>query len=186
MKKLVFILITFALVVSCRTANIKNGSSVSEHFLLDDYGSFPTVFLNPDYNGIVQLVNNNKVIPLQNNALDGNFILFSLIKKAKDLYEVIAWNSSDESFIGRGKIQSDAPICIYSRQYIPEEDPLKLYANPNRDSLFVSDSIYRTEAFDVVDFCNKWLQVKLIIDNKIHIGWLPPEMQCSNVYSTCN
>lgn len=181
-----FIFIVFMIVVSCKTTIIKTMNPTSDHLRLDDYDNYPTVFLNPDYKGMVQLEDSNQIIQLQNNVLEGNFILFSLIKKDDNCFEVIAWNSSDESFIGIGKIRSDVPICIYSRQYIPKKNPLKLYADPNLNSSCVSDTTYRTDALRVVDSYKKWLQVKLLINNKEYIGWLPPNMQCANVYSTCN
>lgn len=186
MKKLIFIFTVFMLVVSCKITNIKIGNPTSDRIRLDNDDNYPTVFLNPDYTGIVQLVDSNKIIQLQNNVLESNYILFSLMKKEDNSYEVIAWNSSDESYIGTGKIHSDAPICIYSRQYIPKENPLRLYADHSLNSSFVSDTIYRTEALGVVDVYKKWLQIKILINGKEHIGWLPPNMQCANVYSTCN
>ncbi len=37
-----------------------------------------------------------------------------------------------------------------------------------------------------VDFQGHWLKVKIKINGKYHIGWLSPDQQCANVYSTCS
>lgn len=182
MKNLIFIITVFMLVVSCKT--IKIGNPSSDRMRMDNYDNYPTVFLDIHYKGIVQLVDGNKTIRLQNNDLEENFILFSLIKKVDNSFEVIAWNSLDESYIGTGKIHSDAPIGIYSRQYSPDA-PIRLYADHSLNSSFVSDTTYHNEGLRVVDVYKKWLKVKMLINGKVHIGWLSPNMQCTLVYTTC-
>ena len=183
MKKLIFIITVFMLVLSCKTTKIGNPSS--DRMRMDNYDNYPTVFLDIDYKGIVQLVDGDKTIRLQNNDVEENYILFSLLKKDDNSFEVIAWNSLDESYIGTGKIHADAPICIYSRQYTPEKDPLRIYADHSLNSSFVSDTTYRNESFRVVDVYKKWLQIKILINGMEHTGWLPPDMQCPLVYTTC-
>ena len=182
MKKLIFTITVFMLVVSCKTMRI--GNSSSDRMRTHNYDDYPTVFLDLDYYGIVQLVDGNKTIRLQNNDLEENFILFSLIKKVDNSFEVIAWNSYDESYIGKGKIHSDAPICIYSTQS-PQDNSQRLYADHSLKSSFVSDTTYHNEALRVVDVYKKWLKVKMLINGKEHIGWLSPDLQCPLVYTTC-
>lgn len=184
MKNLIFTITVFMLVVSCKTMRI--GNSSSDRKWTHNYGGYPTVFLDIDYNGIVQLVDGNKTIRLQNNDLEENFILFSLIKKIDNSFEVIAWNSYDESYIGTGKIHSNTPICIYTKENNPEKNPIRLYADHSLNSSFVSDTTYSIEALRVVDVYKKWLKVKMLINGKVHIGWLSPDMQCPLVYTTCN
>ena len=186
MKNLIFIITVFMLVVSCKT--IKIGNPSSDRMRMDNYDNYPTVFLDIHYKGIVQLVYGNKTIRLQNNDLEENYILFSLIKKVDNSFEVIAWNSLDESYIGTGKIHSNAPICIYTKENNPEKNPIRLYADHSLNSSFVSDTTYSIEALRVVvvDVYKKWLKVKMLINGKEHIGWLSPDMQCPLVYTTCN
>lgn len=38
----------------------------------------------------------------------------------------------------------------------------------------------------VVGCSGDWLKVKRIKGDKIYTGWLSPEMQCDNPYSTCS
>lgn len=40
--------------------------------------------------------------------------------------------------------------------------------------------------YEVIDFEGKWLKIKAKINGKKYVGWIPPEEQCCNVYSTCN
>lgn len=178
MKKLMFIFLIFMAVASCKTTKYGKPSAAYDK-------NYRTVFLDLEYKGVVKMVNGNEIIPLQNNDSAENFILFNLIKKAGNWFEVAAWNSYDESYIGTGKIYSDVPICIFSREYLPYAESLRLYATPSYSSSYISDTTYRAEGLRVVDFKGKWLKVKVLIDNKEHIGWMPPEMQCPSVYTTC-
>lgn len=95
-------------------------------------------------------------------------------------------NAIDESYIGKGRIPASTPIFVYSNNYTPETNPLKLYLEPTVDSPYIEDRLYTTAGFAVVDVYERWLKIKININNTIYFVWLAPHNQCANVYSTCS
>ena len=45
---------------------------------------------------------------------------------------------------------------------------------------------YNPNMYEVSDFDGKWLKIKTEVKGQKYEGWMPPDEQCSNVYSTCN
>jgi hypothetical protein len=87
-------------------------------------------------------------------------------------------------FIAKGWIKKDKNIGIYSRAY---DQPLKLYSAPDKDSkvnCIINE--YNPEMYIVIDCIGEWLKVKTILHGKEYIGWLSPDMQCCDVYTTCS
>ena len=40
--------------------------------------------------------------------------------------------------------------------------------------------------YNIYDCTNQWLYIRTIVDGKVVEGWMAPEDQCCNPYSTCN
>ena len=75
-------------------------------------------------------------------------------------------------------------VCVYSRAY---QGSLKLYNAPCESSGINSVvEGYDLGMYIVVGCSGDWLKVKRIKGDKIYTGWLSPEMQCDNPYSTCS
>lgn len=160
-----------------------------KQFNLNDFEQlYPTTFISIDSNTTVQLVMNDTIIELKNSPYDDNGICFSLILQTKKWYIVAAWKVIDAStlFVGIGKILSSTPIRIFSRAYDAEVNPLKLYKEPSYASQYISEFNYHAEELKVIGFSKKWLYIEIVINNKIHRGWISPDMQCANIYSTCS
>jgi hypothetical protein len=103
------------------------------------------------------------------------------------MFYVIAYHSLEEDTIVKGWILRNNHFGIYDRMYRPEERPLILYKNPNETSqIIVKKTYYDPVMHEVIDFSGNWLKIRTKINGKIYEGWLPPEMQCCNVYSTCS
>ena len=49
-----------------------------------------------------------------------------------------------------------------------------------------SDKEYLFDNIEVLDFENNWLKIKFNYKGRSYNGWLPPEMQCANPYTTCS
>jgi len=45
---------------------------------------------------------------------------------------------------------------------------------------------YPSTIFSVLNCENNWLYVSIVISHKKYEGWLAPDMQCANAYTTCN
>lgn len=192
MRSFKLLIIFIAVLLSCAN-KVKQDKEISEEDMTNQselYENVATVFLDIDFTGEIYVYDkpDGKIIKtLKNNIEETNFVMLDLLQKNDSMFYVIAYNSLEEDTITRGWIMKSHHLGIYSRMYTPEIDPLILYENPN-DSLQIvaKDTEYNPEMYEVVDFEGKWLKVKTKINGKNYEGWLSPEMQCSNVYSTCS
>lgn len=192
MRSFKLLIIFIAVLLSCAN-KVTQDKEISEEDMTNQselYENVATVFLDIDFTGEIYVYDkpDGKIIKtLKNNIEETNFVMLDLLQKNDSMFYVIAYNSLEEDTITRGWIMKSHHLGIYSRMYTPEIDPLILYENPN-DSLQIvaKDTEYNPEMYEVVDFEGKWLKVKTKINGKNYEGWLSPEMQCSNVYSTCS
>lgn len=75
-------------------------------------------------------------------------------------------------------------VGIYTSNY---NRPLMLYKSPKKsDQYLFKINDYHPEMLPVFEYKDGWLLVELIVDGKINRGWLSPQDQCANPYSTCN
>lgn len=180
------VIISVIIFVLFSNIRAENNAKIFKDQIMQNYRNYPVVFLELSYSGIVKLEREDDTIFLKNNDKEENYILFSLLRKNKQWFEVVAWNSLDESYIGQGCIQLSTPIFIYSNEYNPQINPLKLYFEPTFDSPYIEYKTYTIDAFEVVDVYKKWLKIRISINDGLYFVWLSPNNQCANVYSTCN
>ena len=77
-------------------------------------------------------------------------------------------------------------LGVYARNYAPR-DTLFLYSKADIKSKLSSFiPSWTNQLYQIVKCNNKWVYVKIEINGTIKEGWLRPEMQCSNPYTTCN
>ena len=83
------------------------------------------------------------------------------------------------------KIKKNNKLGIYSAAY--GDLHCILYEKPyDRERVVVTEKEYNPNIHEVLDFEGKWLKVRIKIEDKVYIGWMPPEIQCSNPYTTCS
>lgn len=192
MKILIF---TFLLLlISCSAKNGK--TQVNEQFpknvmtdsiteVFDRNENYISVFLNLDFAGEVDVFDkkNHLVKVVKNDIENENYVMFELLQKNDSMFYVIAYWSLDNDMIAKGWISKNSHLGIYSATY---NSDFILYKEPhNRKNIIVADE-YNSQIYEVIDFDGRWLKIRTEIENIIYTGWIPPEMQCSNVYSTCN
>lgn len=73
-------------------------------------------------------------------------------------------------------------LGLVTRNYDNKE--LNLYDKPNIDSS-VASVLKGEQIVKVLDVCNKWAYVETISQGDTKRGWLQPDMQCGNPYTTC-
>ena len=192
MRSFKLLIIFIAVLLSCAN-KVTQDKEISEEDMTNQselYENVATVFLDIDFTGEIYVYDkpDGKIIKtLKNNIEETNFVMLDLLQKNDSMFYVIAYNSLEGDTITRGWIMKSHHLGTYSRAYAPEIDPLILYKNPNDTlQIVVKDTVYNPEMYEVVDFEGKWLKVKTKINGKNYEGWLSPEMQCSNVYSTCS
>jgi hypothetical protein len=149
--------------------------------------NFVTVFLDIEFSGEVQVFDkpNGKVVKtLKNNIDEEDFIMFDLLKKNDNMFYIVAYSSLGENVIIKGWIYKNNRLGIFSSTYNRD---FILYKEPNnRKKIVAIDKEYNPDMYEVIDFEGRWLKIKAKINSEIYKGWIPPEMQCSNVYSTCS
>jgi hypothetical protein len=85
-----------------------------------------------------------------------------------------------------GWIEKANFIGTHARNYSPE-DTLQLYEKANINSNIKSIVLNWNNDWYQITSCSKsWVYVKLNLNGTIKEGWLDPEMQCNNPFTTCN
>lgn len=138
-----------------------------------------------EYEGVKYLYNEpgGRIIKeLKHDSEAEDFIRFTVINRNDSMFYVEACYSI-KGFISKGWVKKDKLLGIYSRAY---DKNMKLYSEPNRSSSIVYQEGYKPEMYNVIDSHGQWLKIKLTVKGKVYEGWMPPEIQCSNVYSTCS
>lgn len=145
------------------------------------------IFLDIEYADSVPLYkgDSGRVIAFLKHDLDDeNFIQFKILNKSEEMFYVHVYKSQNENkILLKGWIKKEKHLGIYSRAY---NKNLILYKNPEDNSEIVCQEEYESKMYEVIDCQGDWLKIKTVIDGKIYEGWIPPESQCANVYSTCS
>lgn len=154
--------------------------------IINKDSNIASVFL--DYNFIENITvfdSIGQVIKTIKNDIDNeNVVTFQLLEKNDSMFHVIAYWSLDQKFLVDGWIYRKNRLRIFSASY---NQDFILYEVPyTRENIVVTQKEYNPQMYEVVDFEGNWLKIRTKIENRIYQGWIPPEMQCSNIYSTCN
>ncbi len=183
MKKLILTNLMLLLFMSFTCSGV--GQNPSYEFR-DYEKKYATVFLDYEYFEPIEMITPEGKTLLRNDSIEGRYIHFSLLGKGEESYDVIAWDTLDDTYLGSGTISNQVPLGICSRQYNPHERPNKFYSKPDYSSPYELDTTYIVDVLRVFDFNGTWLKVEYEIEGVKRVGWFPPEMQCANVYSTCS
>ena len=157
-------------------------------FRQDDNSHIITIFLDPEFTGKVDVFEEPKggiIKSIQNNLEEDDIVMFDLLQKTDSMYYVIAYSAIDDRILAKGWIYQKNKLGIYSAAY--GDMYCSLYEKPsNRAKVIITEKEYNPNVYQVLDFEGKWLKIKAKINGKKYVGWIPPEEQCCNVYSTCN
>ena len=152
-----------------------------------DYVLYPCAFIDIDYYGLIPLLDSpdgDTLLLVQNDSITENYHYVALIDQASTFFKVILldsfWEKEGEGWLSNEHIQ------IFDRMY-SSDDPLILYSKPDINSppVYVVDT-YSFYSLQVIGFSDKWLKIRFFSEKKDVIGWLSPEMQCCNIFTTCS
>ena len=150
-----------------------------------DDGQDSNVFLSINYKHKIALYSTTtkkKVIKLLgHNFKKEDYLLFTIYKSNDSMYYVEASHAIGGNNI-KGWISKNTELSIFSKSY---NKKIFFYKFPNRKTTGISID-YTPQELRVLDCKNGWLKVRTIINNKNISGWIPPEEQCSNPYTTCS
>lgn len=147
------------------------------------------MFLDIEYKGTVHIYDRpgGKIITTLKNDIDNeNFVKFNIFQDNDSMFQVSAFYSlNEDSIITTGWIKKFDKLCTFSREY----KDLILYKYPYSEKykIIIPEKIaYSVDMWIVTDSQGEWVKVKATVDGKKYEGWLSPEMQCCNVYTTCS
>jgi len=132
--------------------------------------------------------NSNEKLDIYNEPFNGKLLkkidpdeeagyILQIIGVEKDFFKV-----SFEDLDLKNVWVKKGALGLVTRNY--DNQKLNLYGKPNLDSS-VSSVLEKEQIVRVLDACNKWAYVETINDGEIKRGWLQPDMQCGNPYTTC-
>jgi hypothetical protein len=115
-----------------------------------------------------------------------DYLTMTILKDSSDYYKVNISYSIKENSNVIGWLNKDNNIGTFTKNYSPKER-INLYTEPNKKSKVKTNIQNWTNQLYIIEKCNeKWVYVRIKYKGKNKEGWLEPEMQCNNPYSTCN
>ena len=126
-----------------------------------------------------------KIAELQNDLENEDFLTFKILESNKDYFKVEIKREMNDKRIS-GWIKKVKEIAVYDRNYSGTEN-LNLYSEPNlKSEIKTVVAEYHTDYYTIADCKGKWIYVYREKDGEVFEGWLEPNMQCPNPYTTCN
>ena len=118
---------------------------------------------------------------LSHNFKEEDYLLFTIKNSNDSMYYVEASHAIAGGNV-KGWINKSTKVAIFPKAY---NEKLIVYNSFSKKSKKTSLSNISGE-LNVLDYKDGWLKVKATVNGKAIAGWLPPESQCSNPYTTCN
>jgi hypothetical protein len=145
-----------------------------------------SIFIDTDYKGKINLLKepDGKVIKaIQHNFKDEDYIILD-VKEWAGAFLYVEASYSIGGLIAKGWIKKSKELSIYARAYTGS---LVLYNSPGNinNKSFVLKG-YIPDRLQVSGCNGEWLKVHIENNKKMYQGWLAPDMQCANPYTTCN
>ena len=108
-----------------------------------------------------------------------------VVRTSNDSMFQVSAEYSIQGHISDGWIDKNEHIGVYSRVY-EEGKSLVLYAAPRKGDVAAKIPHYVQTLIPVTGCEKGWVRVRMPDKGKVFEGWLPPEEQCANAYTTCN
>ena len=146
------------------------------------------LLIDPEYKGVVLVYDKpsgNETISVKHDFINQDFLTLTVIKETQDyFYGILQFAISERKT--KGWLRKSKYIGTFARNYHPKF-ALKLYSNPSYKSKLNSIvPTWTNQIYQVTSINKDWVYVKLNYKGKLKQGWLSPDMQCPNPYSTCN
>lgn len=142
------------------------------------------VLMDPDFSGKTELYDNkgNIIKYVKHNFRDEDFIIFRLREDNDSLFNVSAMYTLTNG-TSRGWVKKSAVIGTYLTSYTGN---IAIYSEPSKKSNKSTIPEWTNQLVQVSACKSNWVKISLWQKGKLYIGWIPPETQCANPYTTCN
>jgi hypothetical protein len=145
--------------------------------------------VDPDFKGkllVYERPHGNMIKGFQHNFRGEGYLILSILKDSSEHFFVDV-STAIESDVGKtGWIKKSILIGTYARNYSPGE-LLHLYSKPTTSSKvrsIVPD--WYQELYTIIKCSGEWAYVRIRYKGEVKEGWLQPDLQCANPYTTCN
>ncbi len=130
---------------------------------------------NGIHNAYAKKTNQSEVLyEIHNDTIIENYFTLVIIQIQDNWAKVSAFSPNKE-------IKEKGWVQLSRIGILPAEYPV-LYNEPDDKSEFKKVKNYNWNYLEILDCKGKWLKVKF----ENNVGWLPPNNQCANPYTTCN
>lgn len=141
------------------------------------------IFLNQIEIPIYKEQNKKEILMfIKNDTINEDYYLIEVIKCHNNLAKIKAASGIREKEIIEGWMNVK-DLGIYTRPR-NEKGIVPIYQNSNANSL--KSELITNEILNIIEIKDKWFKVAYFENDKWKSGWLSPENQCPNPYSTCN
>ena len=131
--------------------------------------------------GLLKQPNGMVLNYIVNDTISENYYSLEITEMRGEWSYVHAYSMLDTNKVGWIKTKY---LGIYTRNY---SEDLLLYVQPTKNSkVKCVFKEWLSDLWEIKDCSNRWLYIIKKIHGKTIEGWLPPEMQCDNPYTTCN
>lgn len=143
------------------------------------------VLMDPNFSGKTELYDNKGNITkyVEHNFRYEDFIVFRLKEDNDSLFKVTARYSLVKGGVSKGWIKKSAQIGTYLTSY---SGNIAIYSEPSKKSNKSTIPEWTNQLVQVSACKSNWVKISLWQKGKLYIGWIPPETQCANPYTTCN
>ena len=142
----------------------------------------------PEHKGTVNLVNNpgGRVAKrMSHNFKQEDYLIWHAnYQQGCYFYGTVSYSISGKSYTGW--LRQAAWLGTYGRSYGATQK-LPLYTEPRSTAPVKSVVPPLATAFYQIIRCSQgWVYVRTVLSGKVYEGWLAPNMQCANPYTTCS
>jgi len=148
-----------------------------------------SALIDPDFNSKILLYSKpgrELIRVFQNDSAKEDFLTLTIDRDSAGFFRVTIQNEESPAQKKKGWIKKTKTIGTYTRNY-EQNDTLFLYSKPDMRSKIQSSIPEWVNSMFTIKRCSKrWVYVSIVYKGKIREGWLRPEKQCANPYTTCN
>ena len=149
-------------------------------------GGKTELLLDPAFRGTVKLYaapdKQAKPRTLRHNVEAEDWVYFK-VQECNDSMIHVSAEYSIRGYIASGWIDKTKNVGVYPRAY---HKALLLYSAPGKKDIATKITHYVRNLLEVSDSQGGWVKVKMVDRGKPVEGWLSPEEQCADAYTTCN
>ncbi|MBK7689723.1 MAG: hypothetical protein IPJ31_00895 [Bacteroidetes bacterium] len=122
----------------------------------------------------------------KHNLKEEDFVILTIEKEKSNYFYADISHAITQDQHSKGWIRKTNAIGIYLKNY-SQGDQQILYTSPNLSSKINSTiTEWTNQLFTITKCKKKWAYVKIKYKGHLKEGWLQPDKQCANPYTTCN